>query len=113
MLPKQHLSSTKLASGMPLFTSQLKSCNFQLMTRRMRREASLQIYVYPGGGSCEGGRDSAQKRYCRETWKDEDRDVLMDVSKSHCCPTSVRQPPESDARNTRHFLCLFLLTPDS
>lgn len=62
MLPKQHLSSAKLATEMPSFTSQLKSCNFQLMTRRMRREASLQIYEYPGGGSCEGGRDNAQKR---------------------------------------------------
>lgn len=79
MLPKQHLSSTNLASGMPLFTSQLKSYNFQLMTRRMRSEASLQIYVYPGGGSCEGDRDNVQKRYCREARKDEDRDVLTDV----------------------------------
>lgn len=27
-----------------------------------------------------------------------------------CCSTSVKQPPESDRGNTRHFLHVFLLT---
>lgn len=75
---KQHLLSAKLASGMPPFTSQLKSRNFQLMTRRMRREASLQIYMSPEGGSCEGHRDHVQKKYCRKLGKTK-TDVLKGV----------------------------------